>query len=306
MPKTRASTLNQPEHLYSPLRVSEASTNHYGSDSTPVLRWAHQESLYAYFGDCLSLLSQIGERYPDGAFDLIFADPPYFLSNGGITCKGGRMVSVDKGKWDKSSGPDADHEFNRTWLRACQAALKPNGSIWVSGTSHVIHSVGFAMQQLGFKILNNITWEKPNPPPNLSCRYFTHSAETIIWAAKTSKSKHKFNYDVMRRENLGKQMKSVWRLAPPESWEKRIGKHPTQKPVRLLRRILEATSDPGDLVFDPFMGSGTTGIASVLLKRRFVGIESDPTFVELAIRRMQHAAVASPGDFFATSESGTD
>ena len=134
-----------------------------------------------YQGDCLELLALI----PESTVDLIFADPPYFLSNGGITCHAGRMVSVNKGDWDKSKGPDANHEFNRAWLAACQRVLKPNGSIWVSGTAHVIHSVGFAMQQLGFKLLNDISWVKPNPPPNLSCRYFTHATETIIWAART-------------------------------------------------------------------------------------------------------------------------
>jgi len=162
--------------------------------------------LRIYHGDCLDLLAQI----PESSVDLVFADPPYFLSNGGITCHAGKMVSVNKGEWDKSRGPDANHAFNRAWLAACQRVLKPNGSIWVSGTSHVIHSVGFAMQQLGFKLLNDISWVKPNPPPNLSCRYFTHATETIIWAAKNSKSCHTFNYKLMKEANRGKQMKSVW------------------------------------------------------------------------------------------------
>jgi site-specific DNA-methyltransferase (adenine-specific) len=159
-----------------------------------------------YQGDCLEILAQI----PEGTVDLVFADPPYFLSNGGITCHAGRMVSVNKGEWDKSRGPDANHEFNRAWLAACQRVLKPNGTIWVSGTAHVIHSVGFAMQQLGFKLLNDISWVKPNPPPNLSCRYFTHATETIIWAAKNSKSRHTFHYKLMKDINRGKQMESVW------------------------------------------------------------------------------------------------
>ena len=180
-----------------------------------------------YQGDCLALLALI----PESSVDLVFADPPYFLSNGGITCHAGRMVSVNKGDWDKSKGPDANHDFNRAWLAACQRVLKPNGSIWVSGTAHVIHSVGFAMQQLGFKLLNDISWVKPNPPPNLSCRYFTHATETIIWAARDKKSRHTFNYKLMKETNRGKQMKSVWEIKPPESWEKRFGKHPTQKPV---------------------------------------------------------------------------
>ena len=148
-----------------------------------------------YQGDCLEILAAM----PADCVDLIFADPPYFLSNNGITCHAGRMVSVNKGDWDRSRGADANHEFNRAWLAACQRVLKPNGTIWVSGTSHVIHSVGFAMQQLEFKLLNDISWVKPNPPPNLSCRYFTHATETIIWAAKNKKSRHKFNYALMKQ-----------------------------------------------------------------------------------------------------------
>jgi site-specific DNA-methyltransferase (adenine-specific) len=290
---------------YSPEAVHEAQPHRYGAAAVPVLAWDDPPRTYLYTGDCLSLLSQVNERYPDGIFDLIFADPPYFLSNGGVTCKNGRMVPVDKGDWDKSSGPDQDHEFNRTWLQACQAALKPNGTIWVSGTSHVIYSVGFAMQQLGFKILNNITWEKPNPPPNLSCRYFTHSTETIIWARKSEKSRHKFNYDAMREENLGKQMKCVWRLKSPESWEKAHGKHPTQKPVALLQRIIKASSDEGELIFDPFMGSGTTGVASAMLNRRFVGIDADPAYTAVAGKRIRDAGKHFEEGLFATSVEGT-
>jgi site-specific DNA-methyltransferase (adenine-specific) len=163
-----------------------------------------------YHGNCLELLDAIATKYPEGRFDAIFADPPYFLSNGGITCHAGRMVKVDKGDWDVSRGAELNHEFNLEWLARCQKVLKPNGTIWVSGTHHVIFSIGYAMQQLGYKILNDIAWEKPNPPPNLSCRYFTHSTETILWAAKNEKSRHVFNYQDMRKVT-GKQMKTVWR-----------------------------------------------------------------------------------------------
>jgi site-specific DNA-methyltransferase (adenine-specific) len=228
-------------------------------------------------------------KFPDGKFDMIFADPPYFLSNGGITCHAGQMVKVDKGQWDKSNGPELNHEFNTAWLSRCQKLLKPNGTLWVSGTQHAIHSVGYAMQQLGIKVLNDITWEKPNPPPNLSCRYFTHSTETIIWAARNEKSKHRFNYNEMRKINSGKQMKSVWTMSAPNGDEKVFGKHPTQKPVRLLERIILASTNEGDLIFDPFSGSSTTGVASVILKRKFVGCEIEDEFISLSSKRLERA-----------------
>lgn len=233
------------------------------------------------------MLEGVIRKHRDGLFDMIFADPPYFLSNGGITCQNGRMVSVDKGGWDRSRGPQSDHEFHLGWLRACQATLKPNGTLWVSGTHHAIHSIGFAMQKLGMRILNDITWEKPNPPPQLACRYFTHSTETILWAAKSEKSRHKFNYAAMKAANGGKQMKTVWRFAPPEPWEKALGKHPTQKPVALLKRIIEASTDAGDFVCDPFMGSGTTGVASLQLGRRFMGIEISAEYISLSRARIE-------------------
>lgn len=238
--------------------------------------------LKIYQGDCLEILAAI----PENSVDLIFADPPYFLSNGGITCHAGRMVSVNKGAWDRSRGPDANHEFNRAWLAASQRVLKPNGSIWVSGTSHVIHSVGFAMQQLGFKLLNDISWVKPNPPPNLSCRYFTHATETIIWAAKDKKSRHTFHYKAMKALAGDKQMKSVWQIRPPERDEKRFGKHPTQKPVALLERILLASTNEGDLVLDPFSGSGTTLVTAFRLRRRAVGCDLALEWLSFSIRRI--------------------
>jgi site-specific DNA-methyltransferase (adenine-specific) len=238
--------------------------------------------LSLYHGDCLQILAAM----PPDCVDLIFADPPYFLSNGGITCHAGKMVSVNKGAWDRSRGAAENHEFNLSWLAAAQRVLKPNGSIWVSGTAHVIHSVGFAMQQLEFKLLNDISWVKPNPPPNLSCRYFTHATETIIWAAKNKNSRHTFNYKLMRELNAGKQMKSVWTIPPPESWEKRFGKHPTRKPVALLDPILRASSNEGDLVLDPFAGSGTTILAALRLRRFTIGIEFEDSSLSLALSRV--------------------
>ena len=234
-----------------------------------------------YQGDCLQLMPCM----PDEAFDVIFADPPYFLSNDGITCHAGKMVSVNKGKWDKSQGPKLDHEFCLQWLGQCRRLLKPTGTIWVSGTMHIIHSVGYAMQCLGYKILNDITWVKPNPPPNLSCRYFTHATETLLWARPSEKARHKFNYQLMKHLNGGKQMKSVWELPAPRREEKVFGKHPTQKSLALLERIIAASSDENDLVLDPFSGSATTGIAAARARRVFTGIDVDEGFLELAARR---------------------
>ena len=249
-----------------------------------------ERGVWLYQGNSLEVLDALAAKYPDGLFDMIFADPPYFLSNGGITCHAGRMVKVDKGDWDKSRGPELNHEFNTEWLRRCQRVLKPNGTIWVTGTSHVIFSVGFAMQQLGFKILNDITWEKPNPPPNLSCRYFTHATETVLWAAKSEKSKHCFNYPLMRQIAGGKQMKSVWRIAAPRTAEKGFGKHPTQKPVALVERCLLASTKEGDLILDPFLGGGTTAVAALERHRACVGIEFDENNLKIAVKRVQNAA----------------
>lgn len=257
-----------------------------GAGELPRLAYKDAErGLYLYEGNSLAVLDAIAAKYPEGRFDCIFADPPYFLSNGGITCQNGRMVKVDKGAWDKSRGPELNHAFNLEWLRRCQRVLKPNGTIWITGTHHVIYSVGYALQQLGFKLLNDIIWEKPNPPPNLSCRYFTHSTEIVLWAAKSEKSKHTFNYPAMRAINGGKQMKSVWRMTAPGKDEKRAGKHPTQKPLALVDRCLRASTNPGDWVLDPFLGSGTTAVAALRSGRNCVGIEAEPRYVDLVILR---------------------
>jgi site-specific DNA-methyltransferase (adenine-specific) len=242
--------------------------------------------IFLYHANCFAILDRIAELHPGGWFDMIFADPPYFLSNGGITCHAGRMVKVDKGDWDKSRGAEWNHEFNTEWLRRCQRALKPNGVIWVTGTHHVIFSVGYAMQQLGFKMLNDIAWEKPNPPPNLSCRYFTHSTETIIWAAKNAQSRHCFNYALMREQNQGRQMKTVWTIPAPGRVEKLCGKHPTQKPLALLERCLLASTNEKERVFDPFLGTGVTAVACARLKRRFLGAEINAEYLQIAIRRL--------------------
>jgi site-specific DNA-methyltransferase (adenine-specific) len=240
-----------------------------------------------YKQDTLKLLPTV----PDSSVDLIFADPPYFLSNGGYTCKNGKRSSVHKGDWDKSMGIIENHEYNLTWLKECQRILSPTGTMFVSGTHHVIYSIGFAMQQLDMKILNDISWFKVNPPPNLACRYFTHACESIIWAAPSQKSRHYFDYHSMKAENGGKQMKSLWSITPPKKIEKRFGKHPTQKPLTLLNRIVKAASKPGDLVLDPFCGSGTTGIAAALQDRRFIGIDMSDEYLTVAKNRFEDREV---------------
>ena len=247
-----------------------------------------------YHADCLDLMEEFVQHCPEGMFDMIFADPPYFLSNGGMTCSAGKRVNVNKGKWDESLGATENHDFNLQWISKCRDLLKANGTIWVSGTHHVIHSVGYAMQSLGMKILNSITWEKPNPPPNLSCRYFTHSTETLLWAAKSTKSKHCFNYTAMRDQNGGKQMKSVWTMTAPCRSEKSCGKHPTQKPIALLDRIMLASTNEGDLVFDPFAGSCTTGIAAMRNNRQFVGCEREKEYIDMSVNRFSLEVDALP------------
>lgn len=233
--------------------------------------------------DCFNVLPHI----PENSIDMIFADPPYFLSNGGFTCHAGKPVSVNKGEWDVSKGLEENYQFILKWLKECQRVLTPNGTIWVSGTSHIIYTVGFAMQNLDYKILNDIAWFKVNPPPNLSCRYFTHSTETILWAAKNKKSKHHFNYELMRKHNNNRQMLSLWSIRAPRPEEKIYGKHPTQKPLELLERIVLASTKPGDIVLDPFCGSGTTGIAAFREGRRFIGIELEEKYLVTALKRFQ-------------------
>lgn len=256
----------------------------------------HSSGLYKYLAanfliyreNSLTVMRRILDKYPHGCFDMIFADPPYLLSNGGFTCQSGKMVSVNKGQWDKSQGWAADTSFYEDWLGLCYALLKPHGTIWVCGTQHNIFLAGYLMQSMGFHILNQITWEKPNPPPNLSCRFFTHSTETLLWAKKEKHAKHIFHYEMMKTHNAGKQMQSVWRMAPPQQHEKMFGKHPTQKPVALVERCIQAASNKGDWIFDPFMGSGTTGVAAIKHGRYFCGCEQEEAFFELAKQRINY------------------
>ncbi len=276
-------------------------------------------------GDAFGLLKKIKTE----SIDMIFADPPYFLSNGGITCRSGKMASVNKASWDKQEeifGKEKEafrnqkevdenqeeayenqkerkrktdkkqksslladrHRFNRRWIRLCRRVLKPNGTIWISGTMHNIYSIGMALEQEGFKIINNITWQKTNPPPNISCRCFTHSTETILWAKKDEpRARHYFNYQKMKEENGGKQMKDVWTGGLTRASEKKEGKHPTQKPEYLLERIVSASTNEGEIILDPFCGSGTTGVAALRYGRKFIGIDQEETYLEISRRRLE-------------------
>lgn len=242
-------------------------------------------------GDSFDVLPQF-----DFKFDMIFADPPYFLSNGGISYQAGKVVCVDKGEWDKGGTPESIMEFNRKWLTLCREKLKDNGSIWISGTHHNIFAIANLLTELGYKILNVITWAKTNPPPNISCRFFTYSTEFILWARKFPKVPHKYNYELMKAINEGKQMTDVWRLPAIGRWEKSCGKHPTQKPLALLSRCILASTNSHDWILDPFAGSSTTGIAGNLCGRRFLGIEQEYDFVNLSkLRRLEieESAIAS-------------
>ena len=248
-----------------------------------------QNGFSLYQGNCLDVLKSLDKN----SVDLIFADPPYFLSNGGISCKAGKMVSVNKGDWDKSNGFDKDYKFTLAWLAASRRVLKGTGSIWISGTLHNIYKIGFALEKLEYDILNEISWFKPNAPPNLSCRYFAHSHETLLWARKHKKSKHKFNYSTMKNWNVkrdkinnpGKQMRSVWSIPLTPKKEKINGGHQTQKPIELLKRIIASSTDEGDVILDPFNGSGTTGIVSAILNRKYIGIDKKRDFLEMTKRR---------------------
>ena len=233
-------------------------------------------------GDTFELLPRF-----DFKFDMIFADPPYFLSNGGISVQSGKVVCVNKGYWDKGMTQEEMNDFNMKWLSLCREKLKDKGTIWISGTYHNIFSVANCLTQLGYKILNVITWAKTNPPPNISCRYFTYSTEFVIWARKTAKVPHYYNYELMKHINGDRQMTDVWRLPAIAPWEKSCKKHPTQKPLALLSRIILASTEPGAWILDPFSGSSTTGIAANLTGRRYLGIEREAEFVAIAKARRE-------------------
>jgi site-specific DNA-methyltransferase (adenine-specific) len=250
------------------------------------------ETYRLYLGDAVELL----DRCAPESVDLIFADPPYNLSNDGFTCHAGKAVSVNKGGWDRSQGFERDAEFHDRWIGACRRVLKPDGTLWVSGTYHSIYACGFALQRQGWHLLNDIAWFKPNAAPNLSCRMFAAAHETLLWARKSKKSRQTFNYDFLKNSDWGKdfikkpnkQMRSVWVINTPPPSEKVFGKHPTQKPLALLERVVLASSRPGDWVLDPFCGAATTGVAALMHGRRFVGIDAEADYLDrLAMPRLK-------------------
>jgi site-specific DNA-methyltransferase (adenine-specific) len=244
-----------------------------------------------YHGDSLEILKTFNED----SFDMVFADPPYFLSSGSFTCQNGKMVSVKKGDWDLSSGVEKNFDFHLNWIKNSKKVLKPNGTIWISGTYHSIYQCGFALEVNEFHFLNDISWFKPNASPNLSCRFFTASHETLLWARREKKAKHTFNYQAMKAgdwpedklKKPGLQMRSVWSLNTPKKVEKKFGKHPTQKPFDLLKRVVLASTNKKDLILDPFTGSSTTGLAAYLYGRKFIGIDQNKEYLDLSIKRFE-------------------
>jgi len=261
-------------------------------EETPILLH-FDKTVQIYCSDVISALEYI----PKESVDLIIADPPYNLSNGGFTCSSGKRANVDKAEWDKQSNKEIIKEFTKNWIKKCKDVLTPNGTIWISGTYHSIYLCGSVLSELDFDIINDICWYKPNASPNLSCRMFTASHETLIWAKKDKKAKHTFNYDIMKNsiefdndilKNPGKQMRSVWAIGTTKKWEKRYGKHPTQKPEELITRIVHASSNEGDVVLDPFLGSGTTGVISVRFGRKFIGVDFEKDYLtKFAIPRIK-------------------
>ncbi|MFR1709455.1 MAG: DNA-methyltransferase [Clostridium sp.] len=233
-------------------------------------------------GDCLKALNKL----PEKSIDMIFSDPPYFLSNDGITCASGKMVSVNKGEWDKSKGFKEDISFHKKWLKSCDRVLKDNGTMWISGTYHCIHQIAYVLLSMGYYIINEVTWYKPNAAPNLGCRCLTASHETLLWVKKSKSSKHTFNYEIAKELNDGKQMRSLWEISTTPKKEKEFGKHPTQKPFKLLDRIVKISTEDGDTILDPFCGSSTTGIASVLNNRKYIGVDISEEYLNISRSRI--------------------
>lgn len=233
-------------------------------------------------GDTFKLLKE----FKDNSVDVIMTDPPYFLSNGGISCHNGRMVSVDKGDWDRKSLTDVEYFYSEL-LKELKRILKPDGTLWIFGTMHNIYILGYLLNKFEYKIMNNITWQKTNPAPNLGCRTFTHSTETILWAKQNKHSKHVYNYYLMKELNGGKQMKDVWTTSTTKKREKTFGKHPTQKPLEIMEQMILASTTEESLILDPFVGSGTTCVAANKLKRRSIGIDNNEDYINIAKKRIE-------------------
>lgn len=265
-------------------RFINANSDRRKGEEVIITNYKNNNDIHLIHGDAFEVLPKIEDK----SVDLIFIDPPYFLSNGGITCSGGKQVSVNKGEWDKNYTFEEKVNFNRKWLIEAKRILKDTGTIWISGTYHNIYIIGYLLEELGYKILNNVTWMKTNPPPNLACRCFTHSTETLIWAKKNiGNAKHTFNYQLMKELNDGKQMKDVFIGSLTPKKEKKFGKHPTQKPEYLLEKIILSSTNEGDLVCDFMAGSFTTGVVCKKLNRRFIGIEKENEFYEIGLKRIE-------------------
>ena len=240
------------------------------------------ENAKLILGDSLKILSKL----PENSVDMIFSDPPYFLSNDGITCASGKMVSVNKGDWDKSKGFKDDVAFHEKWMKSCDRVLKDNGTMWISGTYHCIHQIAYVLLSMGYYIINEVTWYKPNAAPNLGCRCLTASHETLLWVKKGKSSKHTFNYNLAKELNGGKQMRSLWEISTTPKREKEFGKHPTQKPLKLLDRIVKISTEHGDTILDPFCGSSTTGVAAIINNRKYIGIDTLEEYLSISQNRI--------------------
>lgn len=248
---------------------------------------------------------EVMQTIPAASVDLVFADPPYNLRlNGDLNRPDGSAVDAVLDSWDRFESVDAYDTFTRAWLRACKRVLKPTGTLWVIGSYHNIFRVGTTLMDLGFWILNDIQWHKPNAMPNFRGSRFKNATETLIWCQPEQGQPYVFNYQAMRALNGGVQMDNVWRigicqgherLRDPETNRKA---HSTQKPEALLERVILASSNPGSLILDPFFGSGTTGAVAKRLGRAFIGIDQDPGYVALAQARIDRVQVP-----FTTGES---
>ena len=235
-----------------------------------------------YQGDSLEILRDLSS-----SFDMIFADPPYFLSTGNGININSQFIKFDKGQWDRVRSKNEIDAFNKKWLSSCCNLLKDNGTIWICGTYHNIFSIEKCLEVLDFKIINFVVWQKPDPPETLSDKRLNFCAEYIIWATRKRCNDYTFNKEELTRLNGGKAMQDVWKISAAGSWEKKFGKHPTQKPLRLLYRTILASTKVGDRILDPFSGSSTTGIAANLLDRHFVGCEMNREYLDLSQRRRE-------------------